>query len=149
MSMLSADPIDPAALLIAFTRDSKGAGAIVSFTGLVRDDDGAIDLLWLDHHPVLTEQAVAEIAADAQRRFDLAGVTITHRIGGVAAGEPILFAAAAARHRRRAFDAVDYMLDRLKTDAPFWKREDGANGTRWIEARDDDHADRARWKEQA
>jgi len=144
--MIAPDPIDPAALLDAFTGHADGVGAIASFTGLVRDDDGAVSELWLDHHPVLTERSIAEIAETARLRFQVSAVTITHRVGSVAAGEPIVFVAAASRHRRAAFDAVDYMMDRLKTDAPLWKREAGDGGTRWIEARGEDHADRARWE---
>jgi molybdopterin synthase catalytic subunit len=144
MSLVSADPIDPAALLDEFTRAAGGAGAVASFTGLVRGEDGVREL-WLDHHPRLTEQALAEIAEDARLRFEVASVRIVHRVGAVPAGAPIVFVAAAARHRRAAFEAVDYMMDRLKTDAPFWKREDRPDGPRWIEARADDYADRARW----
>ena len=144
--MISAKPIDPAGLLAAFTSDAKDAGAIASFTGLVRSDDGAVSLLWLDHHPVLTDQVIAEIVAEAESRFE-ATVHITHRVGSVAAGAPIVFVAAAARHRRAAFDAVDYMMDRLKTDAPFWYREARGDTDVWIEAREADHRDRARWEE--
>ena len=143
--MIAAEPIDPPALLAFFTSEVADAGAIASFTGLVRSDDGAVSELWLDHHPTLTELAIAEIADAARTRFD-ATVHITHRVGGVAAGEPIVFVAAAARHRRAAFDAVDYMMDRLKTDAPFWKREQRGDTAVWIEARDVDHDDRARWE---
>jgi molybdopterin synthase catalytic subunit len=147
MSLLSAGPIDPAALLAAFTLEAAGAGAIASFTGLVRGEDGVSEL-WLDHHPRLTEQVLAEIAEDARLRFEVAGLTMVHRTGSIGVGEPIVFVAAAARHRRAAFDAVDYIMDRLKTDAPFWKRETGEGGARWIEARAEDHADRARWETQ-
>ena len=143
--MISAAPIDPVALLAAFTREAAGAGAIASFTGLVRSDDGAVSALWLDHHPVLTGQVIDGIAAEARARFG-ASVHITHRVGSVASGEPIVFVAAAARHRRAAFDAVDYMMDRLKTDAPLWKREQRGDTVVWIEARDADHDDRARWE---
>ncbi|MEO7814183.1 MAG: molybdenum cofactor biosynthesis protein MoaE [Sphingomicrobium sp.] len=144
--MIAADPIDPSALLAAFKSKVDGAGAIASFTGLVRSDDGAVGELWLDHHPVLTEQVIGDIAAEAQSRFG-ATVHITHRVGSVAAGEPIVFVAAAATHRRAAFDAVDYIMDRLKTDAPLWKREARGDKAVWIEAREDDHRARARWKE--
>jgi len=145
MSYLSAEPVDPIALLDAFTRAADGAGAIVSFTGVVRGD-GDVSELWLDHHPRLTEQAVGEIAAEAKQRFEIDALTIVHRIGGVAPGKPIVFVAASSRHRRSAFDAVDYAMDRLKTDVPLWKRETGADGSRWIEARPEDHADRGRWE---
>ncbi len=145
MSFLSADPIDPAALLDAFYRGADGAGAIVSFTGVVRGDDGVREL-WLDHHPRLTGQSIAEVDAETRQRFAVDDVLIVHRIGSVAPSEPIVFVAAAAKHRRAAFDAVDYVMDRLKTDVPFWKRETGADGTRWIEARPEDHHDRVRWE---
>ena len=148
MSYLSPDPIDPIALLDALTRAAKGAGAIVSFTGVVRGD-GGVGELWLDHHPQLTEQAIADITNGAKERFAVDALIIVHRIGSVAPGEPIVFVAAAAKHRRAAFDAVDYMMDRLKTDAPLWKRERGAGGEHWIEARPEDHHDRVRWEEQA
>ena len=108
--------------------------------------DGAVGELWLDHHPTLTEQVMAEIAGEATARFDVSAVHITHRVGGVAAGEPIVFIAAAAQHRRAAFEAVDYMMDRLKTDAPLWKREQRSDAKVWIESRESDHRDRARWE---
>lgn len=145
MSYLSPDPIDPFSLLDAFSRAAKGAGAIVSFTGVVRGE-GGVEKLWLDHHPCLTEQVIGDIEAETKRRFELASLTIVHRVGSVAPGEPIVFAAAASRHRRAAFDAVDYMMDRLKTDAPLWKCETSVSGEHWIEARREDHADRARWE---
>ena len=148
MSYLSPEPIDPAALLDAFARAAKGAGAIVSFTGVVRGE-GGVQELWLDHHPRLTEQAIGDVAEEAKQRFKLDAVTIVHRVASVSPGEPIVFVAAASRHRRAAFDAVDYMMDRLKTDAPLWKRETSASGERWIEARPEDHADRARWERKA
>ena len=88
------------------------------------------------------------IADAAQARFTLAALTIVHRVGVVAAGEPIVFVAAAAAHRRPAFDAVDYVMDRLKTDAPLWKCETRSDGDHWIEARPGDHRDRARWEVQ-
>ena len=147
MSFLSAEPIDPAALLDALTRAADGAGAIVSFTGVVRGAEGVSEL-WLDHHPALTEASIAAIDAETRARFALDALLIVHRVGGVGAGEPVVFVAAAARHRRAAFEAVDQAMDRLKTDAIVWKRETGSEGTRWIEARPEDHADRARWEEQ-
>lgn len=148
MSNLAPAPIDPAALLARFARQADGTGAIASFTGLVRSDDGAVSELWLDHHPTLTEKAIAAIAADARSRFAIAALHITHRVGKVAAGAPIVFVAAGARHRRAAFEAVDYVMDRLKTDVPLWKREQRGDGAVWIEAREADHFDRARWEGQ-
>ena len=138
-------PIDPVALLDAFARAADGAGAIVSFTGVVRGDDG-VSALWLDHHPGLTEASIAAIDADTRARFAIDDLLIVHRIGGVAPGEPVVFVAAAARHRRAAFDAVDQAMDQLKTDAILWKCETIGDDTSWIEARVEDHSDRARWK---
>ena len=147
MIALSPGPIDPAGLLAEFLARSAGAGAIASFTGMVRDThDGArVEGLWLDHHERITAEALAEIGEAARGRFALTARAIVHRVGAVAAGEPIVFVAAASAHRRAAFDAVDYMMDRLKTDAPLWKRETRSDGAHWIEARPDDHLDRARW----
>lgn len=147
MSHLSAGPIDPVALLDAFTKRAEGAGAIVSFTGVVRGDDG-VSLLWLDHHPRLTEASIAEIDAGTRARFEIDDLLIVHRIGGVGAGEPVVFVAASAKHRRAAFKAVDQAMDRLKTDAILWKRETRDDGITWVEARPQDHADRARWEEE-
>ena len=125
----------------------EGDGAIASFTGLARPTTktGApIHRLFLDHHSRLTPRSLDEIAASAER-FGVDAVRIVHRCGEIAPGEAIVFVAAAAAHRRAAFDAVDYLMDRLKTDALFWKREDGVDGPRWIEPTEGDRADRARW----
>jgi molybdopterin synthase catalytic subunit len=148
MIAVRTDPFDAAALLSDFSARAAGAGAIVSFTGLVRDenDGAAVSALELDHHPRLTERALAGIAADAAERFALTSVSIVHRHGALAPGEAIVFVAAAAAHRRGAFDGVDYMMDRLKTEAPFWKRELRVDGAHWLEARDSDHEDRRRWE---
>lgn len=126
---------------------AEGAGAIASFTGLCRPEtkDGApVTRLFLDHHPRLTEQSLHDIAASAER-FGISAVRVVHRCGEIAPGEAIVFVAAAAAHRRAAFEAVDYLMDRLKTDALFWKREDRVDGPRWIEPTEADRADRARW----
>jgi molybdopterin synthase catalytic subunit len=147
MIRIQAEPFDPGAELAAFAERSAGAGGIASFTGLVRStsDGASVTGLELDHYPALTDAAVASIGEQAKARFGLAGLVIVHRFGALAPGEPIVFVAAAAAHRRAAFDAVDYMMDRLKTEAPFWKREHGPGGSRWIEARDEDWKDKARW----
>ena len=148
MIRLQAEPFDAGGELAAFAARVPGAGAIASFLGLVRGKSGGDDvsILELEYYPRLTERTVVAIGEDARDRFELAGFAILHRTGALAAGEPIVFVAAAAAHRRAAFQAVDYMMDRLKTEAPFWKREHGPNGSRWIEARDADLRDRARWE---
>lgn len=140
---------DPAAELQALTRLARDDGAVVSFVGIARPNtgDGAIvERLVLEHHPRMTQQSLETIAADTARRFDISHVRVVHRCGSIAAGEPIVFAAAAALHRRAAFDAADYLMDRLKTEAVFWKREEGPSGSSWIEPTDADYADRGRWE---
>jgi molybdopterin synthase catalytic subunit len=147
MIRVLAEPFDAAQLLADFSARAAGAGAIASFTGLVRgeNDGAAVTGLELDHHPRLTGQAIEGIGADAVARFGLADIAIVHRFGTLAPGEAIVFVAAAAPHRRAAFDAVDYVMDRLKTEAPFWKREQRSDGAHWLEARDSDREARARW----
>lgn len=143
---LAHEPFAPAQELATFT--AEGAGAIASFAGLARPTtkEGApIRRLFLDHHSRLTRRSLDEIAASAEL-FGVSAVRIVHRCGEIAPGEAIVFVAAAAAHRRAAFDAVDYLMDRLKTDALFWKREDGVDGSHWIEPTEADCADRARWK---
>jgi molybdopterin synthase catalytic subunit len=147
MIAIQAEPFDAALLLADFSARAAGAGAIASFTGLVRgeNDGAAVSALELDHHPRLTGQALAGIGADAVRSFALSHVAIVHRHGVLMPGEAIVFVAAAAAHRRAAFEAVDYVMDRLKTEAPFWKREQRSDGAHWLEARSGDHEDRRRW----
>jgi len=144
---LAEEPFQPERELASLV--AEGAGAVVSFTGLARPEtrDGAkVERLYLDHHPRLTLRSLQEIAASAER-FGVAAVRIVHRCGEIAPGEPIVFVAAAALHRRAAFDAVDYLMDALKTDAVFWKSEEGVDGARWIEPTEADRADRARWSD--
>jgi molybdopterin synthase catalytic subunit len=136
--------------LAAFTAGLAGEGAVVSFLGLARArtaDGEAVERLVLDHHPRLTLRSLNEIAAAARARFAISSLGIVHRRGVVAPGETIVFVAAAAAHRRAAFEAADYVMDRLKTDAVFWKREDSAAGSHWIEPRDDDYSARDRWSD--
>lgn len=123
---------------------------MVSFLGIARPraaDGGEVDRLVLDHHPSLTLRSLSEIADSARERFEITSLRIVHRRGAVAPGETIVFVAAAAAHRRAAFEAADYMMDRLKTDAVFWKREETAQGSRWIEPREQDYSDRERWSD--
>jgi molybdopterin synthase catalytic subunit len=124
------------------------AGAIVTFVGLVRPSStsgGSVDHLILEHHPLLTQQSLDEIIAAAVEKFAVTAIRVTHRSGTMSVGEPIVFAGAAAAHRREAFNAVDFLMDRLKTDAVFWKREEGPEGSRWIEPTDADHVAGERW----
>lgn len=134
--------------LAALLEQAIGDGAIVSFVGVARPASKggkAVDKLVLEHHPTLTRQSLEEIAVAAAERFDVSHVRIVHRCGEIPAGDPIVFAGAAAAHRRAAFDAADYLMDRLKTEAVFWKREIGEMGSAWIEPTEADYADRDRW----
>ena len=144
--MICAEPIDPAALLARFAEALGGAGAIVSFTGTVRGTGGVV-ALELEHHPTYTAKVIEAITVDARDRFDIADCFVAHRVGSLRPGEPIVFVAAASAHRRAAFEAVDYVMDRLKTEAPLCKREVREDGAEWIEARASDVADRARWED--
>ena len=153
MSVRLADlPVAAERELAEFTAGLAGEGAVVSFLGIARPrsaDGEAVERLVLDHHPRLTLRSLEEIAAAARARFGISALRIVHRSGTVAPGETIVFVAAAAEHRRAAFEAADYMMDRLKTDAAFWKREDRPGGSHWIEPRDEDHDARARWSEES
>ena len=145
---LEALRLDPDRELAQFLAGLAGEGAVVSFVGVARPagrDGGEVTGLFLDHHPALTARSLHEIGVRALARFDVGRVLVVHRCGAVAPGQPIVFAAAAARHRRAAFEAADYLMDCLKTDAMFWKREDGPRGSQWIEPTEADRADRARW----
>ncbi len=142
------EPIDAAAALTEFQNGCADIGAVVAFTGIVRGQSGgeAVTALELQHYPGFTQAALEQIATEARARWDVADVLIVHRVGKMAPGETIVLAACASTHRRAAFEAADFIMDALKTDAPFWKKESGPGGARWIEPRDQDHADRARWR---
>lgn len=139
------DGLDPAAAYAAFDRAEGAAGAIVSFTGVVRGERGAVDHLYLDWYPGMTEASLQEIAEAAAARFDVTALTVHHRCGKVVAGETIVFVAAASSHRRAAFEAADYAMDRLKSEAALWKREAGSGGEQWVEPRAADAQDLKRW----
>jgi len=148
MVRLEAEELRPAEELERFIAGLGGDGAVVSFVGLARPTDAAgeaVTGLFLDAYPGMTETSLEAIAAGAFGKFGISAVHIVHRCGAIAPGAPIVFAAAAASHRRAAFEAADYLMDRLKTDAAFWKREERLDGATWIEPSDADRADRARW----
>ena len=141
------EPFDAGALLTAFSADRLQSGGIVSFTGLAREatDGAAVVTLELDAYPGFTEPAIATMEAEARQRFSVQDLLIVHRYGPIAPGEAIVFVAAAAEHRRAAFEAADFLMDYLKTRAPFWKKETGPDGERWIEPRPSDYQDVKRW----
>lgn len=125
--------LDPTAELAAITGLEPSTGGVASFIGQVRGEAGLI-ALELEHYPAVTEAALARIAETAAQRWPLMRAVIRHRVGRMAPGEPIVFVAASAAHRREALDAVGYMIDLLKTEAPFWKRVHTENGSYWVEA---------------
>lgn len=145
---LSSEPFDAAAEFASFIEQMDEEGGVVTFLGRARPRSGSgepMKRMFLDHHPRLTQASLEEIAQAARVRFEVSALRIIHRCGEVAPGEPIVLVAAAAKHRRAAFEAADYMMDRLKTDAVFWKREDTGGEARWIEPTQADRAERARW----
>lgn len=140
--------LDPREELGALLGQTAGDGAVVSFVGMVRPgstDGGSVDKLVLDHHPTLTRQSLEDLAVGAAERFEVSHVRVVHRCGVVPAGEPIVFAGASSAHRRAAFECADYLMDRLKTEAVFWKREIGQQASKWIEPTDADYSDSNRW----
>jgi len=130
--------LDPAAELAAVTGQDASAGGVASFVGQVRGEAG-LTALELEHYPGVTEAALARIAETAAQRWPLMQAVIRHRVGRMMPGEPIVFVAASAAHRREALEAVGYMIDLLKTEAPFWKRVHTGDGSYWVDAA---HGDR-------
>ncbi len=141
---ISADAFDPEAAHKTFRDAVKGAGAIVAFTGLVRGADQDLTLT-LSHYPDFTEAEISRIATLAEDRWPLVGWSIIHRVGPMTADEPIVFVATASAHRRAAFEAADYLMDYLKSEAPFWKSETVGGKQNWIEPRAQDIDDKKRW----
>ena len=130
--------------------EAGDAGAVVTFTGLVRefhqsDDTQSVSCLMLEHYPGMTEKALAEIEAQARQRWPLLASRIVHRVGAMSAQEQIVLVAAASAHRHAAFEAAQFMMDYLKSRAPFWKKQTTSEGERWIDSRESDEAAIARW----
>ena len=142
---LTFDPFDPGALLTEFCRGRKEVGAVATFTGLARAEAGATVALELEAYPGFTAAEIGKIAPGARARFGLDDLLILHRVGKIAPGEPVVFVATAARHRRHAFEACDFLMDYLKSKAPLWKKEYGPRGPRWVEPTARDLADLGRW----
>jgi molybdopterin synthase catalytic subunit len=131
-----------AAALLAGRAD---AGALVTFTGIVRDEAGRLEAMEIEHYPGMTEKALAAIEAEAVARWNLAACLVIHRHGRLCPGEEIMMVATAAPHRADAFAAAEFLMDYLKSRAPFWKKEITAEGTGWVAARDEDEAALDRW----
>jgi len=141
-------PFDPGAETNAFLAAAAGAGAAVTFTGLVRSEPGtAVAFLELDCYPELAMNQIAGIVAQAVDRFGLLDAAVIHRHGRLAAGEPIVQVMALASHRQAAFAGAEFLMDYLKTDAPFWKKEISPDGSsHWVEAKTEDDAARSHWE---
>ena len=141
--LVSEAPVDAEAELVALER--AGGGAVATFTGLVRGDDGVGELL-LEHYPGATEAALEKLAGEAAERWTLRGAAIVHRVGAMRPGERIVFVGTCAPHRAAALAACAFLIDRLKTDAPFWKRETRGEKTAWVEERASDRDAAKRWR---
>jgi molybdopterin synthase catalytic subunit len=142
-TIIQIEVFDPGAELARL--EALGGGAVASFTGIVRGD-GGLTRLSLEHYPGMTETALQSLAKQASARWSLTGATIIHRVGTLAPGDRIVFVGTASAHRAAALDACAFMIDRLKTDAPFWKQEAFADGRNaWVEARTSDEVAAERW----
>ncbi len=142
---VQAAPFDLGAESNAFAAGVGGAGAVVTFTGLVRDNAGTLSAMEIEHYPGMTETALAAMVAQAMERWTLLDALVIHRYGRLTAGEPIMMVATAARHRADAFAAAEYLMDYLKSRAPFWKKELGPDGAEWVAACDEDEDALRRW----
>ena len=138
---------DIAQEMAALTRGRSDVGAVVTFSGICRGSENGepIAALTLEHYPGMAEAEIKRHADEAMSRWPLTGLTVVHRVGRIRPGENIVLVLAASQHRQAAFAAAEFLMDYLKANAPFWKREESARGTSWIEARDHDDAAAARW----
>ncbi len=142
---VQSEPFDMGAEIGAFTARVAGAGAVVTFSGLVRDDGGRLAAMEIEHYPGMTESALEKIRAEALGRWSLADAMIIHRYGELRPGEQIMMVATAARHRADAFQAAEFLMDYLKSRAPFWKKERNRDGELWVAAKDEDETALKRW----
>ncbi|MEL7151690.1 MAG: molybdenum cofactor biosynthesis protein MoaE [Pseudomonadota bacterium] len=139
------EPFDMGAETNAFTATVPGAGAVVTFSGLVRDEGGTLTEMEIEHYPGMTERALEKIRSEAMQRWSLTDAMIIHRHGPMKPGDQIMMVATAARHRVDAFAAAEFLMDYLKSRAPFWKKEFGAKGESWVASKDEDEAALDRW----
>ncbi len=127
---------------------AQGDGAIVTFTGIVRDmsQAGSVSKIHLEHYPGMTEKSLTRLCEDARQRWSLGQIRIIHRVGTLAASDQIVFVGVSAKHRNAAFEAAEFLMDQLKTTAPLWKKEFGSEGASWVTAKQSDHDAAGRWK---
>ncbi|MDG4891841.1 MULTISPECIES: molybdenum cofactor biosynthesis protein MoaE [unclassified Mesorhizobium] len=142
------EDFDVAAEIAALTEGRADIGAVVTFSGLCRDEQGALAALELEHYPGMAEAEIGRIATEAIGRWPLQGLTVVHRHGKIAPGENIVLVVAASAHRQAAFEAANFLMDYLKSRAPFWKKEHRADGSEggWVEAKEADDEAADRWK---
>ena len=142
------EDFDTGRALESLTRGRRDVGALASFVGLVRDanDGSAVSGMTLEHYPGMTEKALEDICRQAHARWDLIDTLVIHRIGALKPGDRIVLVGVTSAHRGEAFAACEFIMDYLKTRAPFWKREDTPEGARWVEARQTDDSSAERWK---
>jgi len=142
------DDFDLADETRAITAGRRDIGAVVTFTGLCRDENASLSAIELEHYPAMAQKELRRIAAQALMRWPLSALTVIHRFGRIVPGDNIVLVIAAARHRRAAFEAADFIMDFLKTSAPFWKKDHRIDGrpVGWVEARKQDEQDRQRWQ---
>ena len=147
MLRVSPEPIDSSELLRSFEKDVGDAGGVVSFSGRVRSGarGARVTTLHLQAYSPMTENGIESAMAEARHRWSLSHAMVVHRIGDMKPGETIVFVATASKHRRAAFEAADYLMDYLKTEAVFWKKETTPSGDTWIEPRAEDYSDATRW----
>jgi molybdopterin synthase catalytic subunit len=147
MILVTESTIDIGAHSSTLAEDSNSHGALVTFTGMVRDycDDQDITALFLEHYPGMTEKSLHKIETDARARWDLGKVTIIHRVGHIEAGEIIVFIGLTSAHRKSAFEAAQFIMDILKNKAPFWKKEISSQSSQWVEAKESDKAAGDSW----
>jgi molybdopterin synthase catalytic subunit len=145
---LQREDFDVAAEAAALARGRTDIGAVVTFSGICRDhEDGhGVSAMTLEHYPGMAEEEIARHVAEAQSRWPLLGVTVIHRYGRMQPGDNIVLVVTASAHRQAAFAAADFLMDYLKTRAPFWKREERSDGASWVDARDSDDSAAARWQ---
>lgn len=141
---VSHDDFDVSEEIAALEREGRNAGAVVTFTGVVRSDDG-VTAMQLEHYPEMTEKSLAQIVEKARARWNIEDVVIIHRVGELKAGDRIVLTVVTSAHRREAFEASEFIMDWLKTEAPFWKKEVTAQGGRWVDARESDEIAKNRW----
>ena len=140
-------PFDPAECTAALEAGTPRIGAVCTFTGLAREygDQASVNGLFLEHYPGMTESAIQAVVDDARARWPIAAVEVRHRVGRIMPGERIVFVGVSSSHRREAFEACEFIMDFLKTRAPFWKKELTGNGETWVEQKASDRVAAARW----